>query len=34
VDPLVDTPAEFAAYLKSDIIKWARVVKEAKIPQQ
>jgi tripartite-type tricarboxylate transporter receptor subunit TctC len=34
VDPLVDTPAEFAAYLKSETAKWARVVKEARIPQQ
>jgi tripartite-type tricarboxylate transporter receptor subunit TctC len=34
VDPLVDTPAEFAAYLKSETAKWARVVKEAKIAQQ
>jgi tripartite-type tricarboxylate transporter receptor subunit TctC len=34
VEPLVNTPAEFAAYLKSETTKWARVVNEAKIPQQ
>jgi tripartite-type tricarboxylate transporter receptor subunit TctC len=34
VEPLVNTPAEFAAYLKSETAKWARVVKVAKIPQQ
>ena len=34
VDPLVSSPAEFAAYLKSETEKWAMVVREAKIPQQ
>jgi tripartite-type tricarboxylate transporter receptor subunit TctC len=34
VEALLDTPAQFAAYLKSETAKWARVVKEAHIPQQ
>jgi tripartite-type tricarboxylate transporter receptor subunit TctC len=28
-DPLTDTPSEFAAFLKGDIVKWAKVVKES-----
>jgi len=34
VDPLVSTPAEFAAYLKAEIEKWGTVVRAAHIPQQ
>ncbi len=32
-DPVANTPAEFAAYIKKDVEKWAGVIKEAKIPQ-
>ena len=28
-DPVTDTPEEFAAFLKADIAKWAKVVKES-----
>jgi tripartite-type tricarboxylate transporter receptor subunit TctC len=28
-EPLTSTPAEFAAYLRSEIDKWAKVVKAA-----
>jgi tripartite-type tricarboxylate transporter receptor subunit TctC len=28
-EPLQSTPAEFAAYVKADVIKWAKVVKSA-----
>ncbi|HEY9445786.1 MAG TPA: tripartite tricarboxylate transporter substrate binding protein [Burkholderiales bacterium] len=34
VDPLVNTPAEFAAYLKSETEKWGAVIRAAHIPQQ
>lgn len=34
LDPVVNTPAEFAAVIKNDIGKWARVVKEANIKVQ
>jgi tripartite-type tricarboxylate transporter receptor subunit TctC len=34
MDPRPTTSAEFAAYLKSETGKWAKVVREAKIPQQ
>lgn len=30
-EPVGDTPAEFGAYLKSEAVKWAKVVKEANI---
>jgi tripartite-type tricarboxylate transporter receptor subunit TctC len=30
---VANTPEEFAAYIKADIEKWARVIREAKIPQ-
>ena len=32
-DPVADTPEEFAAYIKKDVEKWGRVIKEANIPQ-
>lgn len=34
VEPLSNTPAEFAAYLKSETEKWTRVVRAAKIAPQ
>ncbi len=34
MDPRPTTSAEFAALLKSETAKWAKVVREAKIPQQ
>jgi len=30
-EPLTNTPAEFAGYIRSEIVKWARVVKESGI---
>lgn len=32
-DPVADTPDEFAAYVKKEVAKWGKVIKEAKIPQ-
>ncbi len=32
-DVVANTPAEFAAYIKNDIEKWGKVIKEANIPQ-
>ncbi|MGA2567422.1 MAG: tripartite tricarboxylate transporter substrate binding protein [Pseudolabrys sp.] len=32
-DPVADTPEEFAAYIKKEVEKWGKVIKEAKIPQ-
>ena len=32
--PIPSTPAQFAAHLKSEIAKWSKVVREAKIPLQ
>ena len=34
VDPIPSTPEHFAAYLASEIKKWTKVVRAAKIPQQ
>lgn len=34
MDPKPTTSAEFATYLKSETEKWAKVVRDAKIPQQ
>jgi tripartite-type tricarboxylate transporter receptor subunit TctC len=34
VDPLLSTPAEFTAYLKSETEKWTSVVRVAKIAPQ
>jgi hypothetical protein len=28
-DPITTTPAEFGAYIKAEIAKWAKVVKES-----
>ncbi|HET7850687.1 MAG TPA: tripartite tricarboxylate transporter substrate binding protein [Pseudolabrys sp.] len=32
-DPIADTPEEFAAYIKSEVAKWAKVIKDAHIKQ-
>lgn len=32
-DPVADSPEEFAAYIKKEVEKWGRVIKDAKIPQ-
>jgi tripartite-type tricarboxylate transporter receptor subunit TctC len=32
-DPVANTPQEFAAYIKADVEKWGKVIKDAKIPQ-
>lgn len=32
-DPVANTPAEFAGYIKKEVDKWGKVIKEAKIPQ-
>jgi len=32
-EPIASTPEQFGAYLISEVVKWARVVKQAKIPQ-
>ena len=32
-EPIASTPEQFGAYLSSEVVKWARVVKQAKIPQ-
>ena len=32
-DPVADTPDEFAAYIKKEVEKWGRVIKDANIPQ-
>ncbi len=34
VDPAPSTPEQFAAFIKSETETWARVVREAKVPQQ
>jgi tripartite-type tricarboxylate transporter receptor subunit TctC len=31
-EPLASTPEQFGAYLAKEVDKWARVVKQAKIP--
>ena len=31
--PEGDTPAEFAAYVKAEIAKWAKVIKDANVPK-
>ena len=33
-EPLTSTPEELAAYVKSEIAKWAKVIRDAKIPQE
>jgi tripartite-type tricarboxylate transporter receptor subunit TctC len=32
-DPVADKPEEFAAYIKKEVEKWGKVIKDAKIPQ-
>jgi tripartite-type tricarboxylate transporter receptor subunit TctC len=32
-DPVADTPDEFSAYIKKEVEKWGRVIKDAKIKQ-
>jgi tripartite-type tricarboxylate transporter receptor subunit TctC len=32
-DPVGDSPQAFAAYIKTDVDKWARVIRDAKLPQ-
>jgi tripartite-type tricarboxylate transporter receptor subunit TctC len=32
-DAVADTPDEFSAYIKKEVEKWGRVIKDAKIPQ-
>jgi tripartite-type tricarboxylate transporter receptor subunit TctC len=32
-DPVGDTPEEFSAYIKKEVEKWGKVIREAKIPQ-
>jgi tripartite-type tricarboxylate transporter receptor subunit TctC len=34
IDPKTSTPEEFLAHVKSETVKWARVVREANIPSQ
>jgi tripartite-type tricarboxylate transporter receptor subunit TctC len=32
-DVVANSPAEFTKYIKTDVEKWAGVIKEAKVPQ-
>jgi tripartite-type tricarboxylate transporter receptor subunit TctC len=32
-DPVANSPEQFAAYIKKEVDKWGRVIKDAKIPQ-
>ena len=32
-DPVADSPAQFTDYIKSEVAKWGKVIKDAKIPQ-
>ena len=32
-DPVANTPDQFAAYIKKEVEKWGKVIKDAKIPQ-
>jgi tripartite-type tricarboxylate transporter receptor subunit TctC len=32
-DPVADSPEQFAAYIKKEVEKWGKVIKDAKIPQ-
>jgi len=32
-DPVADSPSEFAAYIKKEVDKWGKGIKDAKIPQ-
>jgi tripartite-type tricarboxylate transporter receptor subunit TctC len=33
-EPVANSPGQFAVFLKADIVRWAKVVKDAKIPLQ
>jgi tripartite-type tricarboxylate transporter receptor subunit TctC len=33
-EPIANTPEQFAAFIKAETIKWARVVKDAGIQQE
>ena len=33
-EPIGGTPAEFSAYIKSEIVKWAKVIRDANIPAE
>jgi tripartite-type tricarboxylate transporter receptor subunit TctC len=33
-EPVGGTPAEFSAYIKAEIVKWAKVIKDANIPAE
>ena len=33
LDPLADTPEQFSEFIRSDVARWAKVVKEANIPR-
>ncbi|MBY0268951.1 MAG: tripartite tricarboxylate transporter substrate binding protein [Burkholderiales bacterium] len=33
-EPIGGTPAEFSAYIKSEILKWAKVIRDANIPAE
>ena len=32
-DAVANTPEEFAAYIKTEVEKWGKVIRDAKIPQ-
>ena len=32
-EPVANTPDQFAAYIKKEVEKWGKVIKDAKIPQ-
>jgi len=34
VDPAPSTPDQFAAFIRSETEKWAKVVRDANVPQQ
>jgi tripartite-type tricarboxylate transporter receptor subunit TctC len=31
VEPVASSPSEFSAYIKGDIVKWSKVIKDAGI---
>lgn len=33
-EPIGGTPAEFSAYIKSEIVKWAKIIRDANIPAE
>lgn len=32
LEPLSSTPEQFAEFLKAEIVRWAKIIKEANIP--